>query len=101
MQETTSKGLKCFTEIIQGKLDQRGALLEVDTTIGRDIRKEDISTISLTLESWCDACENILSTLQTQVDKANSEKTRKIQRKEELEQQVRHFTCLSWDLIAT
>lgn len=77
------------TEIIQGKLDQRRALLEVDTTIGRDIRKEDVPTIIATLESWYDACETVLFSLQAQVDRANAEKVNKNQRKDALEQEVR------------
>jgi len=77
-----------YAEIIQGKLDQARSLLEIDTTIGRDIRKENLPTISSTLESWCDGCENVLATLQAQVDRANAEKTQKIRRKEVLEQEI-------------
>jgi len=77
-----------YGEIIQGKLDQGRSLLEIDTTIGRDIRKENLPTISSTLESWCDGCENVLASLQAQVDRANAEKTQKIRRKEMLEQEI-------------
>jgi len=78
-----------YAEIFQGKLDQKRGLLEVDTTIGRDIRyPDDIPTIRNTLESWCDACENVLTTLQTQVDRANTERTLKIQRKAELNVEI-------------
>jgi len=77
-----------YAEIIQGKLDQRRGLLEVDNTIGRDIKAEDVTTIISTLESWCDACENVLGSLQTQMDRANSEKVQKIQRKDQLEQEI-------------
>ncbi|ELV09586.1 COP9 signalosome complex subunit 7b [Tupaia chinensis] len=38
-----------YTDIIQGKLDQRNQLLEVDFCIGRDIRKKDINNIVKTL----------------------------------------------------
>lgn len=41
-----------YTDIIQGKLDQRNQLLEVDFCIGRDIRKKDISNIVKTLHEW-------------------------------------------------
>jgi len=77
-----------YSEIIQGKLDQRRALLEVDTTIGRDIRKEDIPTIVATLENWYDTCETVLTSLQTQVDRANVAKSQKNQRRETLEQEI-------------
>ncbi|XP_048200489.1 COP9 signalosome complex subunit 7b isoform X2 [Perognathus longimembris pacificus] len=42
-----------YTDIIQGKLDQRNQLLEVDFCIGRDIRKKDISNIVKTLRECC------------------------------------------------
>ena len=70
-------------------MDQRRALLEVDTTIGRDIKKEDIPSIISTLENWYDTCETVLTSLQTQVDRANAEKVTKNQRKEALEQEAR------------
>lgn len=75
-------------EIIHGKLDQKRGLLEVDTTIGRDMRKENMGVITSTLESWCDACENVLINLQAQVEKANADKLEKIRKKELLEQEV-------------
>jgi COP9 signalosome complex subunit 7 len=78
-------------EIIQGKLDQQRALLEVDNTIGRDIRAEDVPIIVSTLEAWCDACENVLGSLQTQMDRATLERVNRMQRKEQLEQEA----CLS------
>jgi len=62
--------------------------LEIDTTIGRDIRKDDIPVITNTLESWCDACENMLVALSNQIERANSEKSQKIQRREALEQEI-------------
>ena len=83
-----------ISEIIQAKLDQSQSLLEVDTTIGRDIRPENTDVIKNTLESWCEACETVLQTLQTQVDRANIEKTARIQKKEQQEQEVSTRTSL-------
>jgi len=74
--------------MIQGKLDQSQGLLEVDNSIGRDIKMSEVSTIISTLESWSDACENVLGTLQTQMDKANAERAQRIQRKDQLETEV-------------
>jgi len=73
---------------MEGKLDQSQGLLEIDTTIGRDLRPSDINTVVSTLESWCDACDNILATLHTEIDKANCAKTARIQRREAREQEV-------------
>jgi len=77
-----------YAEIFQGKLDQSRGFLEIDTTIGRDIRKDDIPVITTTLESWCDACENMLVALSNQIERANNEKSQEIQRREALEQEI-------------
>uniref|UniRef100_A0A8C5M2H1 PCI domain-containing protein n=1 Tax=Leptobrachium leishanense TaxID=445787 RepID=A0A8C5M2H1_9ANUR len=42
-----------YTDIIQGKLDQRNYVLEVDFCIGRDIPKKDIISIVEMLQEWC------------------------------------------------
>lgn len=75
-------------------MDQSRGFLEIDTTIGRDIRSEDIPVITNTLESWCDACENMLAALHNQIERANSEKSQKIQRREALEQEVEIYLYL-------
>ncbi|XP_054978464.1 COP9 signalosome complex subunit 7b isoform X1 [Sorex araneus] len=63
-----------YTDIIQGKLDQRNQLLEVDFCIGRDIRKKDINNIVKTLHEWCDGCEAVLLGIEQQVLRANQYK---------------------------
>jgi len=77
-----------YAEIIRGKLDQKNAFLEVDSTIGRDIRPENVNTIVNTLEAWCDACENVLGSLQNQMDRATAERISRMQRKDQLEQEI-------------
>lgn len=49
-----------YTDIIQGKLDQRNQMLEVDFCIGRDIQKKDISNIVKTLQEWWGSLSNSL-----------------------------------------
>ncbi|XP_065530437.1 COP9 signalosome complex subunit 7b isoform X2 [Lathamus discolor] len=63
-----------YTDIIQGKLDQRNQVLEVDFCIGRDIQKKDISNIVKTLQEWCDGCESVLLGIEQQVLRANQYK---------------------------
>uniref|UniRef100_A0A8C6ZAX7 COP9 signalosome subunit 7B n=1 Tax=Nothoprocta perdicaria TaxID=30464 RepID=A0A8C6ZAX7_NOTPE len=63
-----------YTDIIQGKLDQRNQVLEVDFCIGRDIQKKDISNIVKTLQEWCDGCEAVLLGIEQQVLRANQYK---------------------------
>ncbi|XP_028650839.1 COP9 signalosome complex subunit 7b-like isoform X1 [Erpetoichthys calabaricus] len=60
-----------YTDIFQGKLDQRNQLLEVDLCIGRDIQRKDTSSIVKTLQEWCSGCEVVLSGIEQQVIRAD------------------------------
>lgn len=75
-------------DIIHGKLDQKNKQLEVDYAIGRDIRPEDISKISSTLQEWCDSCESVLHTIENQIDRANLAKATRLKHTEDLEGEV-------------
>lgn len=77
-----------YSDIIQGKLDQKNSQLEVDYAIGRDIRQEDIGAIVNTLQEWCDSCEAVLACIETQVNKANSEKNQRLKHREAIEQEI-------------
>lgn len=75
-------------DIIHGKLDQKNKQLEVDYAIGRDIRPEDVSKISATLQEWSDSCESVLHTIEIQVDRANAAKAARTKHTEDLEEEV-------------
>lgn len=81
------------TDIIHGKLDQKNKQLEVDYAIGRDIRPEDISKISSTLQEWCDSCESILHTIENQIDRANAAKAARTRHTEDLDTEVSVQRC--------
>lgn len=76
------------SDIIHGKLDQKNGQLEIDYAIGRDIRPEDIDVIVNCLQDWCSACEKVLSSVETQIHRANSEKNNAMVRQMEIEQEV-------------
>ncbi|KAF5914902.1 hypothetical protein HPG69_019734 [Diceros bicornis minor] len=78
-----------YTDIIQGKLDQRNQLLEVDFCIGRDIRKKDINNIVKTLHEWCDGCEAVLLGIEQQVLRANQYKENHSRTQQQVEAEVR------------
>ncbi|KAK9743698.1 PCI domain [Popillia japonica] len=80
-----------YADIIHGKLDQKNSQLEVDSAIGRDIRTEDIDVIVTCLEDWCSACEGVLSCVETQIHRANSEKNKNVQRKTDIEQEINNI----------
>lgn len=75
-------------DIINGKLDQKNKQLEVDYAIGRDIRPGGLGVIISTLQELCDSCETVLSCVETQINRANFEKNRKIKHKEAIDQEV-------------
>jgi len=67
--------------VVQGKLDQKSSHFEVDYVIGRDIRKTDINSIVSVLTAWCDNCDNMLRSIEGQVEKVNGEKREHITHK--------------------
>uniref|UniRef100_U3IYK5 COP9 signalosome subunit 7B n=3 Tax=Anatinae TaxID=2068716 RepID=U3IYK5_ANAPP len=77
-----------YTDIIQGKLDQRNQVLEVDFCIGRDIQKKDISNIVKTLQEWCDGCEAVLLGIEQQVLRANQYKENHHRTQQQVEMEV-------------
>ncbi|XP_074734794.1 COP9 signalosome complex subunit 7b isoform X1 [Strix uralensis] len=94
-----------YTDIIQGKLDQRNQVLEVDFCIGRDIQKKDISNIVKTLQEWCDGCEAVLLGIEQQVLRANQykENHHRTQQQVEMEGGSLLFEALpgGWPCLAT
>ncbi|XP_007964813.1 COP9 signalosome complex subunit 7b isoform X1 [Chlorocebus sabaeus] len=80
-----------YTDIIQGKLDQRNQLLEVDFCIGRDIRKKDINNIVKTLHEWCDGCEAVLLGIEQQVLRANQYKENHNRTQQQVEAEIACF----------
>jgi hypothetical protein len=89
-----------FADIIHGKLDQKNSQLEVDYAIGRDIQSADLGSIVSTLQEWCDSCEAVLSCVETQINRANAEKNRRLKHKEAIEQEVNTCTEKSRSCVA-
>lgn len=77
-----------YSEIIQGKLDQKNQLLEVEHTIGRDIRQEAVSDIVNVLQEWCDGCEAMLNNVEEQIIRANKHKENCFKVKTQIETEV-------------
>ncbi|XP_050310946.1 COP9 signalosome complex subunit 7b isoform X2 [Anthonomus grandis grandis] len=77
-----------YADIIHGKLDQKNSQLEVDYAIGRDIRPEDINTIVNCLQDWSSACDKVLHCVESQICRANSEKSSAMLRQLEIEQEI-------------
>lgn len=77
-----------YADVVRGKLDQKNNQLEVDYTIGRDIRPEEIGIITTVLQDWCDTCETVVSNIENQITRANSTKENFLKLKLQIETEV-------------
>lgn len=77
-----------YTDIIHGHLDQKNGVLEVDYSIGRDIKPEDLPAIVNTLQSWCDTCDSMLSNIDQLITQANADKEKNMKHRNSLEAEV-------------
>lgn len=77
-----------YSDLIHGKLDQKRQQLEVEFSIGRDIRPENISEISRVLDEWCCGCDALLKNIETQIAKANTNREKRISTEQAIEQEV-------------
>ncbi|XP_067137111.1 COP9 signalosome complex subunit 7b [Centruroides vittatus] len=77
-----------YADVVSGKLDQKNNQLEIDYTIGRDIRADDIDSVVAVLQEWCDGCEMVLSNIETQITKANALKDGHVKLKQQIETEV-------------
>ena len=69
-------------------MDQQNCKLEIDQTVGRDVRDEDFHSIATVLEEWCHNCDNILSHIEQQMTKANRIKEESKTAKQNFENKV-------------
>ena len=77
-----------YASIIEGKMDQHNAWLEIDSTVARDITPDQLNTISSILTDWCDNCDNVLANIEQQIVLANTMKVDYIKNKNELEANI-------------
>ncbi|XP_018907503.1 COP9 signalosome complex subunit 7b [Bemisia tabaci] len=80
-----------YADIIVGKMDRKNSVLEVDSTIGRDVRPEELDSIVNTLKNWCESCETMLSSIDTQIRNANKEKNRQLTHKSMIEKEIQNI----------
>lgn len=77
-----------YADIIRGKLDQKNSCLEVDFTIGRDFKEEDLVAMIDTLDTWRNSCESVLSEVESQITRANTEKAKYISHRGHVEREI-------------
>nr|XP_033781553.1 COP9 signalosome complex subunit 7a [Geotrypetes seraphini] len=77
-----------YADVVRGTLDQRNQRLEVDHSIGRDIRRTDLGAIAHTLQEWCSGCETMLSGIEEQISRANQQKEQQLSINQQIESEV-------------
>eukprot|EP01130_Rhizamoeba_saxonica_P009922 TRINITY_DN4054_c0_g1_i1.p1 TRINITY_DN4054_c0_g1~~TRINITY_DN4054_c0_g1_i1.p1 ORF type:complete len:210 (+),score=54.42 TRINITY_DN4054_c0_g1_i1:96-725(+) len=66
--------IECIYQgLIEGKLDQEKQQLEIDCTIGRDVRIEDIDSMINTLSTWKDKSQVLLEEINLKIMHAQTE----------------------------
>lgn len=86
VEDLIIEGISCG--IMTGKLDQKNSYFEVDYVIGRDIQPADYNGIISVLNGWCDTCDSMLTSVESQIDKLNDEKASKKAHKSDLEKTI-------------
>lgn len=77
-----------YADIVRGKLDQKNNRLEVDYTVGRDIKPADVDIVIQVLQEWTDSCETVLNNIENQIIKANTMKDNHLKLKQQIETEV-------------
>jgi len=77
-----------YANVVTGKMDQLNNRLEIEQTIGRDIRRDDLQTVSNVLSEWCRNCDNVLRNIEQQIANANQMKEEQHRHRQSIEQQV-------------
>ncbi|KNC33635.1 COP9 signalosome complex subunit 7 [Lucilia cuprina] len=77
-----------YADIIHGKLFQNNRFLEIDYAQGRDIPPGYTTKIAETLQDWIDSCDAISNCIVDQIRRANAEKSKKLDNKKQIEQEI-------------
>lgn len=77
-----------YSKAIEGKMDQKNGWIEIESTIARDIKTDQLDSIATILTSWCENCDNVLSNIEQEIAVANSLKVDSVLKKQELEEKV-------------
>ena len=80
-----------YANVVVGKMDQLNNRLEVEQTIGRDIKRDDLKTVTNILNEWLRNCDNVIRNIDQQMAVANQLKEENHRIKQNVEQQVNNI----------
>jgi len=79
-----------YQGVIQGKLDQKTKVLEIETTMGRDVKPESLEEMLKVLNAWSGQSDTILKNIKERISHAtmmyNAEKTNREDFEKRIEQ---------------
>jgi len=76
-----------YLGLIQGKLDQRKRIFEVQSVIGRDLGQGEVDDMIDQLNTWLSSSESVLKTLEKKIEQANTLYEKKKTQQNDLEKQ--------------
>jgi COP9 signalosome complex subunit 7 len=74
---------------LSGKLDQKQRVLEIEYAVGRDVSREQLDELISSLEDWLGVSDNLLQTIQSQLDWASATAQAKLLRQKEIAEKVK------------
>eukprot|EP01023_Acetabularia_acetabulum_P017663 TRINITY_DN1885_c0_g1_i2.p1 TRINITY_DN1885_c0_g1~~TRINITY_DN1885_c0_g1_i2.p1 ORF type:complete len:258 (-),score=23.67 TRINITY_DN1885_c0_g1_i2:411-1184(-) len=77
-----------YCGVIKGKLDQRNACIHITQTVGRDVRRDQLSQISSQLNQWMEVSSNVICGIEECLAELKSEKLSIHNQRKMLEEQV-------------
>lgn len=80
-----------YADVVHGKLDQKNSQLEVEYSIGRDIKPENVNSIVSILQEWCDSCETVLHGIEKQIQRSNNHRDKKKKQKTQFESELENL----------
>jgi len=77
-----------YQGVITGQLDQKHHCLEVESTMGRDLKPSALDDILQTLTNWTNQAESLLTTVKEKIDHANRISVEEKANREELTKKI-------------
>lgn len=77
-----------YGNVIDGKMDQKNSWIEIESTVARDIQKDQLQSMLNILNDWCEKCDNMIATMDTQMQFANQNKLSNFRVNQELETKI-------------
>jgi len=83
-----------YSGLIKGKLDHKRNALEVEHSIGRDLRPGQIDEVQSILTEWLEHSDHLLKTINEKIAHAHTVQERNKVHKHDLDQRIEHMKAL-------